>query len=211
MDANYLYANVTNTADQDMMYIIVPLVVTILLFAFMCFCCCDKEKRLKRREDDAFDKMKEFEEDAYESPQFLTKAERKKLRKERKDKLKQQQPKERLETPTEEHLQDGDVHVPIEEEMMFQDEDAVEYEDIAGPPDAAEMMDDPAGPVPEEMMGEDVGVEEEIEYRMDPEDGQHYDYQSFIEAYGEEAGHTRWEDHAHTAEMVPVSRLNDLY
>ncbi|KAJ9458424.1 hypothetical protein DIPPA_02042 [Diplonema papillatum] len=68
---------------------------------------------------------------------------------------------------------------------------------------------DPLVPPPAAVQSPVPGVpnEESREYRSDPEDGQWYDLQSFLETYGETDGLARWEASEHTAQQVPLSEL----
>ena len=65
--------------------------------------------------------------------------------------------------------------------------------------------------VPYSAPSPSLGVLEETrEYREDPEDGQHYDIQSFYEAYGSAEGDRRWEGSIATARHIPITDLQGV-
>eukprot|EP01061_Rhynchopus_euleeides_P009434 TRINITY_DN18619_c0_g1_i1.p2 TRINITY_DN18619_c0_g1~~TRINITY_DN18619_c0_g1_i1.p2 ORF type:complete len:247 (+),score=107.86 TRINITY_DN18619_c0_g1_i1:187-927(+) len=198
--------DMTKTEDSETAFIVVPLVVAVLLLGFMCFCCCTKEKRQIREEAQALEEMKKVQDEGFDAPQTLTKEERRRLRKLEREK---QREAERAKIETDEPTENLGETMDEEAGLHVHDglAEAPEGEGLEGdvPPQVDDVLGDDPAPAIDEV------DDQEIEYRMDPADGQHYDYQSFIEAYGVEDGDTRWHQNAHTAEMVRVSQLNDLY
>ena len=196
--------------SPEMLMLAVPLAVAVVLLVFMCFCCVSQYKRSKKRKDEALRDMKERAYDAGESSdeeQQREEEERAQRRRDRAERKKKRELEKQAagkpgvltdEYETEGGAQthsDGAALPPVEQHAFAEYPHVVEHQDVV----------DEVG-----VEGGEFGEEEMRELRIDPTDGNPYDYQSFLEAYGDQDGHFRWEQSAETGQLYPVAMLNDM-